>query len=211
MARLAHVESVDAIERFRGQLIEYRRVLVQTAEALAGETERVSEWLERDRQPYWLRQRKLAERDLTEAQANYSRCMTRTRADQPRSCFSEKKILEKCRQRLREVNDRLARLKEWRRQLDRECELFKMHIRRLLVLADDDLARAALALQRVHRYLSKYVQLELGPAVGTASAVGTGSGQGTATSDLPGDLPTDSNGSQRRLAGSSGKVEEGPA
>jgi hypothetical protein len=158
------VESIDAVQRFRSQLLEYRRVLLQTAEVLAAEVHRVAEWLERDRQPYWLRQRKLAERQLTEAQANYSRCMSRTRADQPRSCFSEKKILERSRERLKLVDERLARLRHWHRRLDREAELFQMHIRRLAVLADDDLARAARALERVHGYLTKYVRLQLGDA-----------------------------------------------
>ena len=172
MTTPAHVGSTAEIERFREHLVEYRRVLYRTVELLQVEIHRVLEWVERDRRPYWLQQKKLSEVRLAEAEATYSRCMSRTRADQERSCFSEKKIVERWRQRVAEVDEHLRRLRDWQRELHREAEAFQMQVRRLGVMAEDDVARAIVALDRIQRYLQKYLRLVVPPSSPRAMTLG---------------------------------------
>ena len=171
MNRSANVNAVSDLTRFRRQLRRYQMALAQTHELLQLEVQRVLDWLEHECADYWLRQRKRAEVKLAEARANYSNCMQRTRPDQPRSCFSEKKVLDRRRQRLREVDERLRRLREFQRRMHHETEKFRLQLRRLSVVAEDDLPRAIASLRRIERYLAKYIRTRL-PVTSSRHAAG---------------------------------------
>lgn len=115
MAEHANVSSIDALEAFRADLINYvekARVALEDAE---GEVRRTRSWLDVDRSGYWTGQLKQSAKQLEQAEAElYNVTIT---SPQESHSFQKMAVL-KARRRLEEAEEKLRVLKHWRQTFD---------------------------------------------------------------------------------------------
>jgi hypothetical protein len=115
MAEHANVSSIDALEAFRADLIQYvekARVALEDAE---GEVRRTRSWLDGDRTNYWTSQYKQRAKKLEQAEAElYNVTLT---SPQESHAF-QKMAVHKARRNLEEAEEKLRVLKKWRQTFD---------------------------------------------------------------------------------------------
>jgi hypothetical protein len=115
MSDQARVTSVDALEAFRADLLQYvekARVALEDAE---GEVRRTRTWLDVDRTGYWSGQFKQRTKQLEQAEAElYNVTLTSPRESH---AFQKMAVL-KARRRLEEAEEKLRILKHWRQTFD---------------------------------------------------------------------------------------------
>lgn len=115
MAEHANVSSIDALEAFRADLIQYvekARVALEDAE---GEVRRTRSWLDVDRTGHWGRQLKQSAKQLEQAEAElYNVTLT---SPQESHAFQKMAVL-KARRKVEEAEEKLRVLKKWRQTFD---------------------------------------------------------------------------------------------
>ena len=111
----ANVSSIDALETFRADLIQFlekARVALEDAE---GEVRRTRTWLDVDRSNYWMSQMKLRHKQLEQAEAEYYNA----RITRPTESHAfHKMAVAKAKRRVEEAEEKLHVLKRWRMQFD---------------------------------------------------------------------------------------------
>lgn len=115
MSDQVKVSSIDALEAFRADLIQYvekARVALEDAE---GEVRRTRTWLDVDRTNYWTRQLKLRTKELEQVEAElYNATITRPNE----SHASHKMAVLKAKRRLEEAEAKIIVVKKWRQTYD---------------------------------------------------------------------------------------------
>ncbi len=111
----ARVSSVDALEAFRGDLINYIEKAKAALEDAEGEVRRTRTWLEADRWQYWVRQYKQREKKLEQVEAEHYNA-TITRPDE--SHAFHKMATAKAKRAVVEAEEKLRVIKKWRQSFD---------------------------------------------------------------------------------------------
>jgi|688.fasta_scaffold343613_3 hypothetical protein len=115
MSDQVKVSSIDALEAFRADLIQYvekARVALEDAE---GEVRRTRTWLDVDRTNYWTRQLKQRAKELDQVEAEfYNAKITRPTESH---AFHKMAVL-KAKRRLEEAESKILVLKKWRQTYD---------------------------------------------------------------------------------------------
>ena len=115
MAEQAKVSSIDALESFRAELVNYvekARVALEDAE---GEVRRTRTWLDVDRTTFWTREMKLRTKQMEMAEAEYYNA----RITRPTESHAfHKMAIAKAKRRVEEAEEKLRVLKHWRTQFD---------------------------------------------------------------------------------------------
>lgn len=157
MAKSADVKSVDAIREFRNDLVVLQTALRQTIEHLLHEMRRGLEWLEIDRAAYWPAQVRKASDAVAEARINLERCMLTVRPDERRSCYDERKALERARMRLAYAEQKVRNTRSWIRVARREADELQTRLSRLGDIPERVLPTAIALLEKTSTSLDKYV------------------------------------------------------
>lgn len=160
MGQQARVTSVEAIQLFRGALIEFGDETRDAVEMLILEVRRAIDWLEHDRSHYWPEQTRRASDAVVTARNDLERCELAVRAEDRKSCLVEKKALEKAKERLKLCERKVELVKHWKRTLHHEVREFQGQMFKMTDFLDTDLPRALAALQRITTALDRYTQLD---------------------------------------------------
>jgi len=115
MSDQVKVSSIDALEAFRADLIQYvekARVALEDAES---EVRRTRTWLDVDRTNFWSRQLKQRTKELNQAEAEYYNAMI-TRPKE--SHMFHKMAILKAKRRVEEAEAKNLVLKKWRQAYD---------------------------------------------------------------------------------------------
>ena len=113
------------------------------------EARRPEEWIEHDRTRYWPRQVQQASDAVSEARLALQRCELTIDGDSGRSCYDERKALEKAKRRLNQADAKVQAVRRWRLQIRKEVEAFEVQAARLQQYLESDFARALAALDRM--------------------------------------------------------------
>ena len=115
MSDQARITSIDALESFRADLLQYvekARIALEDAE---GEVRRTRSWLEVDRTMYWAGQCKQWTKQLEQAEAElYNVALTRP---QESHAFQKMAVL-KARRKLELAEEKLRVVKHWRQTFE---------------------------------------------------------------------------------------------
>ena len=164
MARSARVTSIEAISRFKVSLQKFEFAVQEALATLRMESERGIAWVENDRAAYWPRQVKLAGERLNEARNNLQRAQLGSRPGEGRSCYQEKKDVERAKQRLIFAENKVRLTQEWCRRLHHEIDQFQGAVGRLGQMIDVDLASALATLEHAITALDRYAAQKSVPA-----------------------------------------------
>jgi hypothetical protein len=158
MAEQAKISSIDALEAFRADLINYvekARVALEDAE---GEVRRTRTWLDVDRTGYWVNQMKLRTKQLEQAEAELYNA-TITRPKENHSFY--KMAVVKARRRIEEAEEKILVLKKWRQTFDNRATPLLRQLDPMFFLVGQHLPKGIHALGESIKALQAYA--ETGP------------------------------------------------
>ncbi len=160
MAEQAKVSSIDALEAFRADLIQYvekARVALEDAE---GEVRRMRTWLDVDRTNHWTNQMKRCVKQLEQAEAElYNANITRPKENH---AFYKMAVM-KAKRRLEEAEEKILVLKKWRRDFDNRVTPLLRQLDPMFFLVGRHLPKGIHSLTESIKALQAYA--EKGPAV----------------------------------------------
>ena len=163
----ANLTSTDALAAFKAALIQFATAASDAVVQLNLQARRPIEWIDHDRAQYWPRQVQRAADAVSEARLALQRCELTIDGDSGRSCYDERKALEKAKRRLQESEEKVQAVRRWRALIRKEIEEFEVQAARLQQYLDSDFTRSLAALDRMAAALDQYVQPG-GPASGHA-------------------------------------------
>lgn len=169
MAGEVNITDLEALEEFRRALIRFREEIgVALAEA-DSEVKSIFIWLERDRMLHWRRAIPKFEEQLTSARAALFRKEMQTFGTGERpSTIDEKKMVERCKQRVEGARERLEATKKWMVNLERKVSQFKGSMAPIAVLYDRELPDAILRIRNMTLAIEAYLAT---PTMGLAEQV----------------------------------------
>ena len=197
MSSPARVTSIEALERFRVAMESFDSDARNAIAALTLEIRRVLEWIEHDRTNYWPRELRRSFDRVTEARNDLERCILRSADGNARSCYDEKKALERAKRRVRTCEEKIQQVKYWRRQLRHDAEEFTAQLSKLESHLDIDWARGIAALKRMVRSLERYAEAG-GPS---SQASGDGASRSSADREAASGEAADRESADRESAG----------
>lgn len=154
----ANLTSIDALTAFKAALVQFSATASDALVQLGLEARRPIEWIEHDRAQYWPRQVQRASDAVSEARLALQQCELTIDGDSGRSCYDERKVLEKAKRRLQESEDKVQAVRRWRVAIRKEIEEFEVQAARLQQYLDSDFTRSLAALDRMAAALDRYVQ-----------------------------------------------------
>lgn len=159
MSDQVKVSSIDALEAFRADLIQYvekARVALEDAE---GEVRRTRTWLDVDRTNYWMRQLKQRTKELEQVEAEfYNATITRPKESH---AFHKMAVL-KAKRRLEEAEQKMLVLKKWRQTFDNRVTPLVRQLDPMFFLVGRHLPKGIHSLGESIKALQAYA--EKGPA-----------------------------------------------
>lgn len=168
--RSATVLSIDVVRRLKVALEQFAQQLSEALVTLELESRRPLQWIETDRARYWPKELRKASDRLAEAKLALERCQLTADPSEHRSCYDERKMVEKAKRRLELCERKIPIVRQWRGTLRKEIEEFKVQLARLNNYLEADLPRALASLERMATALEQYVQSSgLGASSGLAA------------------------------------------
>ena len=159
----ANLTSIDAITALKAALVQFSASAGDAVVQLTLEARRPVAWIEHDRTQYWPRQLQRASDTVSEARLALQRCELTIDGDSGKSCYDERKALEKAKRRLHECEDKVQAVKRWRMAIRKEIEEFEVQASKLQHYLESDFVRALAALDRMAQALDQYVA-QAGPS-----------------------------------------------
>lgn len=158
MSSGANVQSIDAVRDFRAALNTFSHEASEALDSFASEVNRSIDWLLNGAPAAWQNEYRKAELKLNQARIDLQNCRARHLADgsQP-ACLEEKKLLERARQRMAYVEEKLVVVRQLGQMADREATEYKGRANQLASILDGELPRALALLDRVLSILESYV------------------------------------------------------
>lgn len=160
MSDSANVRSIEALQRFRGTLIEVQHALIAALEEIDAQCRRFLQWLEQEAPAYWRAEIRKAYDAVAEARVALDRCRMNRVAGHEASCIEERKALERARQRLEFCRQQLERTRRWHIAARREADEFHGRLGMLRQAVESDIPTAAAVLQKTISLLEEYLAVQ---------------------------------------------------
>lgn len=156
----ARVQSVEVIEGFRADLWKFAEAVSQSTSEAEGEAYRVLQWLDHEAGPYWQRELRQCQQKVHEAkQALNSRKLYKAVDGSHAAAVEQEQALAAAERQLKHAEDRLAKVKQWRRELDRRMSEFKPALQTVARIADQTIPDAVAHLDRLTSSLQAYLAM----------------------------------------------------
>jgi hypothetical protein len=160
MSNSAKVQNVDVLKDFRTAMwtfAEKANVALGEAES---ELQRVTTWLEHEQMAYWTTQlRKRHEAVLKAKEALRYKQIFKSPTGGRQSTADEEKAVAVALRRFQEAEAKMANVKKWVRQLQKESHIYKGTVQRFATSVTVDLPNAAAKVERMITALDGYVAL----------------------------------------------------
>ena len=154
----ANITSTDALRSLKAALDAFADDVRDALVMLDLECRRPVEWIEHDRTQYWPRELRKASDVLAEARTALTRCEATISGEDHKSCYDERKALEKAKRRLHVCEDKIQAVRRWRVQIRKEVDEFSVQVAKLQQFLDTDFLRSVAAVQRMCEALDRYVE-----------------------------------------------------
>ncbi|HEX4793859.1 MAG TPA: hypothetical protein VH370_08715 [Humisphaera sp.] len=176
MSTPAKVGSIDHLRQFRAALVKF----AESADAAIGDAEseiqRIINWVENDQASYWAGQhRKRQEAVVKAKEALRHKQLFKDVTGGRQATIEEEKAVALALRRVAESEQKMAAIKRWSRQLEKEFQLYKGAVQRLQTTITAGVPVALGKLDRMTIALDQYVALGA-PTEVTSSAEPAGGG-----------------------------------
>lgn len=159
MSESARISSVTALRDLKvalSQFIEQINIAFASVDAEIG---RMGQWLQQERPAYYKHAVRRAEDAVTRAKSDISRKQY-MRAPEPVSVVEERKVLEKLKRRLEELQRKQEAVRKWAPRWEREAMMYKSTCRPLTEYVQSTLPRAIERLEKMAVAIEDYLRLQ---------------------------------------------------
>jgi hypothetical protein len=155
-ARITSVQPLRDMKAALGEFIDAVNVAFANVDAEIG---RLSQWLQQERPGYYKHAVRRATDAVTKAKSELSRKQY-MRAPEPVSVVEEKKLVEKLKRRLEELERKQDMVRQWGPRFEREAMMYKSSSRALNELVAATLPKAIQRLEKMAQAIEDYVRLQ---------------------------------------------------
>ncbi|MES2437579.1 MAG: hypothetical protein V4584_00840 [Verrucomicrobiota bacterium] len=155
MSDQVKISSIDALEAFRADLIQYIAKARVALEDMEGDVRRTQTWLDTDRTQYWGGQMKLWTKNLHQAEQElYSANLTSPQA----SNAFQKMAVVKAKRKLEEAEDKMRVLKKWRQTFENRATPLLRQLDPMFFLVGQQLPKGVFSLGESIKALQAYAE-----------------------------------------------------
>ena len=159
MSDSANVLSITAVRDFEAAIVRFHDSASRAVSAMDQQSQRVLQWLERDRPVFWKRQVEQGHQQLAECRTRLTQCMMRRTGDFKPSCYDEKKALEKAKRDLEFARRQVEVVKQCALKARHEVDEFKSRNAQLTRLLEGDVPRMVALIRRIVNKLEQYTTM----------------------------------------------------
>ena len=164
MAEQAKITSLDALERFRADLIVFMTTAHRCVDEAGDEVRRTRQWLQGEQRTHWEGAARQRKRVLDQAEADlYS---ARISGLKDRTIVQEEAV-RKAKRAMAEAEDKLRVLKKWNRDFDNNADPLVKRLEGMRYFLDHDLPKALTFLVQAQKTLEAYAEA---PSPGNSEA-----------------------------------------
>jgi len=160
MAESARINSVTALRDLKLALTDFIEQINIAFASVDAEIGRMGQWLQQERPAYYKHAVRRAEDAVTRAKSDISRKQY-MRAPEPVSVVEERKVLEKLKRRLEELQRKQDAVRKWGPRWEREAMMYKSTCRPLTECAQATLPRAIERLEKMAVAIEEYLRLQV--------------------------------------------------
>lgn len=164
-ARITSVQPLRDMKVALGEFINQVNIAFANVDAEIG---RMGQWLQQDRPAYYKHAVRRATDAVTKAKSELSRKQY-MRHPEPVSVVEEKKLVEKLKRRLEELERKQAAVRQWAPRFEREAMMYKSSSRALAELVQSTLPKAIQRLEKMAQAIEDYIRLQPADATLTAA------------------------------------------
>jgi chromosome segregation ATPase len=158
MSDQVKISSIDALEAFRADLIQYIAKARVALEDMEGDVRRTQTWLETDRTQHWARELKRWTQQLHQAEQElYSANLTSPQAS---NAFQKMAVL-KARRNVEEAEEKLRRVKKWRQTFETRATPLLRQLDPMFYLVGQQLPKGVHSLGESIKALQDYAEKNL--------------------------------------------------
>ena len=171
MSDQVKVSSIDALEAFRADLIQYISKARVALEDMEGDVRRTQTWLDTDRVLHWGGQMKHWTKMLHQAEQElYSANLTNPQAS---NAFQKMSVL-KAKRKLEEAEGKMRLVKHWRQTFENRATPLLRQLDPLFHLVGQQLPKGVFSLGESIKALQAYAEKNLPPQTAAPAPVETG-------------------------------------
>ena len=156
----ANVRSVDALKDFKNALIAYAEEARNALNGVDMDVRRTRDWLERDQLMYWQMQVKKRNEQVSQARADLFRRQISQSGSESVSDADQKEALRLAIGRLRQAEEKLAKVKRWGPVLQHAIAEYNAKARPLGDRISGDLVASLALLDRMVASLDAYMAIK---------------------------------------------------
>ena len=155
MSEQVRISSIDALEGFRADLVQYIAKARVALEDMEGDVRRTQTWLDGDRVQHWGGQIKFWTKKLEQAEQElYSANLTNPQAA---NAF-QKMAVQKAKRNLQEAEDKLRRVKHWRQTFENRATPLLRQLDPMFHIVGQQLPKGVFALGEAIKALQAYAE-----------------------------------------------------
>ncbi len=155
MAEQAKITSLDALERFRADLIVFITTAHRCVDEAGDEVRRTRQWIQGEQRMHWEGEARRRKRTLDQAEADlYS---ARLSGLKDRTIVQEEAV-RKAKRAMGEAEDKLRVLKKWNRDFDSGIDPLVKRLEGMRYFLDHDLPKALTFLLQAQQTLEAYAE-----------------------------------------------------
>ena len=156
----ARVDSLDALTLFKSALLKFQEAAQIALSDAEGEMNRVLLWVENEQQSHWQIQiRKCQEAVVRCKEAVRMKKIFKDASGRQQSAVDEEKALTVAVKRLAEAETKLAAVKRWSRQLQKEIGMYKGGVQRFVTTVEAEIPHAAAHIEGLLTKLDAYLSV----------------------------------------------------
>ncbi len=160
MSEQAKISSIDALEAFRADLIQYIAKARVALEDMEGDVRRTQTWLDTDRLQHWTGQTRLWMKNLQQAEQElYSANLTNPQAG---NAF-QKMAVHKARRQLDEAEEKMRVVKKWRQTFENRATPLLRQLDPIFHLVGQQLPQGVHSLGEAIKALQAYAEKNVPP------------------------------------------------
>lgn len=154
----ARVHSIDAIKRFKAGFVEFVDLARLSLVEAQTDVQRTIHWLQHDQLLHWQAEVRRRAEQLALAKSELHRAQLAA-ADNASHCVEERNAVKKAERRLEEAEEKVKRVRQWSRSLDREMHQFRGQTQHLATALEQQAPVSLARLDGMIGSLEEYVKL----------------------------------------------------
>jgi uncharacterized protein with PIN domain len=160
MSTGANIANIEALKQLRIALVKFAELANVALGDAESDVQRVINWVENDQATYWSHQHRKRQEALMKAkEALRHKQIFKDPTGRRQGTAEEEKAVQIAQRRMAEAEQKMAAVKRWGRQLEKEAQIYKGSVQRLGTTVTADIPVAISKLDRMSIALQGYVNL----------------------------------------------------